>query len=347
GTLTQQTFNTLLKTLTKNMFKPNKIKQIIEEEPFLLMMAIAPPTVLISLYNNCYIEQAMTYWIVKNQGVAAIFAQLEALAKKTSQAELLVLQMQILEKASNQLRLAVTGLNHVDPAKRLLWSHLEAMTTRSEMNKELIAEGYALYDERLYTLMEKNYVDQLNQSWAELSYCGKFSAIWRVFRVKKYYKPSLTVRKSVDLGAVYNISATHLISDLVQRSRDRVSSTLTKLRNGFYDKMEKARVSAVRTVYWFIPDIFRLVHIFIILSLLTTIANTIVTTMNDYKKLKKQQREDEYEAEINEVRKIHANLMKERNDNLTCDQFIEYIRQTHPRLIEATLDLTHTGVIHE
>nr|ALI31844.1 polyprotein [Sugarcane mosaic virus] len=347
GTLTQQTFNTLLKSLTKNMFKPERIKQIIEEEPFLLMMAVASPTVLISLYNNCYIEQAMTYWIVKNQGIAAIFAQLEALAKKTSQAELLVLQMQILEKASNQLRLAVTGLNHVDPAKRLLWSHLEAMTTRSEMNKELIAEGYALYDERLYTLMEKSYVDQLNQSWAELSYYGKFSAIWRVYRVKKYYKPFLTVRKSVDLGAVYNISATHLISDLVQKSRDRASYTLTKLRHSFCDNLERARVKTIKTIYWFIPDVFRLMHIFIVLSLLTTIANTIIVTMNDYKKLKKQQREDEYESEINEVRKIHASLMKEHNDNLTCEQFIEYIRQTHPRLEEATLDLTHTGVIHE
>nr|UQT19419.1 polyprotein [Sugarcane mosaic virus] len=347
GTLTQQTFNTLLKSLTKNMFKPERIKQIIEEEPFLLMMAVASPTVLISLYNNCYIEQAMTYWIVKNQGIAAIFAQLEALAKKTSQAELLVLQMQILEKASNQLRLAVTGLNHVDPAKRLLWSHLEAMTTRSEMNKELIAEGYALYDERLYALMEKSYVDQLNQSWAELSYYGKFSAIWRVYKVKKYYKPFLTVRKSVDLGAVYNISATHLISDLVQKSRDRASYTLTKLRRGFCDNLERARVKTIKTIYWFIPDVFRLMHIFIVLSLLTTIANTIIVTMNDYKKLKKQQREDEYESEINEVRKIHASLMKERNDNLTCEQFIEYIRQTHPRLEEATLDLTHTGVIHE
>nr|QID59363.1 polyprotein [Sugarcane mosaic virus] len=347
GTLTQQTFNTLLKSLTKNMFKPERIKQIIEEEPFLLMMAVASPTVLISLYNNCYIEQAMTYWIVKNQGIAAIFAQLEALAKKTSQAELLVLQMQILEKASSQLRLAVTGLNHVDPAKRLLWSHLEAMTTRSEMNKELIAEGYALYDERLYALMEKSYVDQLNQSWAELSYYGKFSAIWRVYKVKKYYKPFLTVRKSVDLGAVYNISATHLISDLVQKSRDRASSTLTKLRHSFCDNLERARVKTIKTIYWFIPDVFRLMHIFIILSLLTTIANTIIITMNDYKKLKKQQREDEYESEINEVRKIHASLMKERDDNLTCEQFIEYIRQTHPRLEEATLDLTHTGVIHE
>nr|AGE32034.1 polyprotein [Sugarcane mosaic virus] len=347
GTLTTQTFNKLLTSLAKNMFKPDQIKQMIEEEPFLLMMAIASPTMLIALYNNCYIEQAMTYWIVKNQGVAAIFAQLEALAKKTSQAELLVQQMQILEKASNQLRLAVTGLNHVDPAKRLLWSHLEAMTTRSEMNKELIAEGYALYDERLYALMEKSYVDQLNQSWAELSFCGKFSAIWRVFKVKKYYKPSLTVRKSVDLGAVYNISATHLISDLAQRSRDRASSILTKLRNGFYDKLEKARTRAIKTVYWFIPDIFRLMHIFIVLSLLTTVANTIIVTMNDYKKLKKQQREDEYEAETNEVRKIHANLMKEHNDNLTCEQFIEHMRQTHPRLIEATLELTHTGVIHE
>nr|UQT19420.1 polyprotein [Sugarcane mosaic virus] len=347
GTLTQQTFNTLLKSLTKNMFKPERIKQIIEEEPFLLMMAVASPTVLISLYNNCYIEQAMTYWIVKNQGIAAIFAQLEALAKKTSQAELLVLQMQILEKASNQLRLAVTGLNHVDPAKRLLWSHLEAMTTRSEMNKELIAEGYALYDERLYALMEKSYVDQLNQSWAELSYYGKFSAIWRVYKVKKYYKPFLTVRKSVDLGAVYNISATHLISDLVQKSRDRASYTLTKLRHSFCDNLERARVKTIKTIYWFIPDVFRLMHIFIVLSLLTTIANTIIVTMNDYRKLKKQQREDEYESEINEVRKIHASLMKERNDNLTCEQFIEYIRQTHPRLEEATLDLTHTGVIHE
>nr|AOE43465.1 polyprotein [Sugarcane mosaic virus] len=347
GTLTQQTFNTLLKSLTKNMFKPERIKQIIEEEPFLLMMAVASPTVLISLYNNCYIEQAMTYWIVKNQGIAAIFAQLEALAKKTSQAELLVLQMQILEKASNQLRLAVTGLNHVDPAKRLLWSHLEAMTTRSEMNKELIAEGYALYDERLYTLMEKSYVDQLNQSWAELSYYGKFSAIWRVYKVKKYYKPFLTVRKSVDLGAVYNISATHLISDLVQKSRDQASYTLTKLRHSFCDNLERARVKTIKTIYWFIPDVLRPMHIFIVLSLLTTIANTIIVTMNDYKKLKKQQREDEYESEINEVRKIHASLMKERNDNLTCEQFIEYIRRTHPRLEEATLDLTHTGVIHE
>nr|AOE43467.1 polyprotein [Sugarcane mosaic virus] len=347
GTLTQQTFNTLLKSLTKNMFKPERIKQIIEEEPFLLMMAVASPTVLISLYNNCYIEQAMTYWIVKNQGIAAIFAQLEALAKKTSQAELLVLQMQILEKASNQLRLAVTGLNHVDPAKRLLWSHLEAMTTRAEMNKELIAEGYALYDERLYTLMEKSYVDQLNQSWAELSYYGKFLAIWRVYKVKKYYKPFLTVRKSVDIGAVYNISATHLISDLVQKSRDRASYTLTKLRHSFGDNLERARVKTIKTIYWFIPDVFRLMHIFIVLSLLTTIANTIIVTMNDYKKLKKQQREDEYESEINEVRKIHASLMKEHNDNLTCEQFIEYIRQTHPRLEEATLDLTHTGVIHE
>nr|AUZ41745.1 polyprotein [Sugarcane mosaic virus] len=347
GTLTHQTFNNLLMTLVKNMFKPERIRQIIEEEPFLLMMAVASPTVLIALYNNCYIEQAMSYWIVKNQGLAAIFAQLEALAQKTSQAKLLVQQMQTLEKASNQLRLAVMGLSHVDPAKRLLWSHLEAMTTRSEMNKELIAEGYALYDERLYALMEKSYVDQLNHAWADLSYYGKFLATWRVYRVRKYYKPSLTLRKSVDLGAAYNISATHLISNLAQKSRDRVSYISTKLRQGFYNKMEKVRLSAVKTIYWFVPDVFRLIHIFIILSLLTTIANSVIVTMNDYKKLKKQQREDEYEAEINEVRAIHANLMKENNDELTCEQFITYIRKTHPRLIEATLELTHTGVIHE
>nr|UYS84616.1 polyprotein [Miscanthus potyvirus RRuschel-2022a] len=347
GTLTHRTFSSLLKFLGKNMFKPLKIKEIIEEEPFLLMMAIASPTILISLYNNNYIEQAMTYWIVKNQGVAAIFAQLEALAKETSQAELLVQQMQILEKASTQLRFAISGISHVSPAKRLLWSHLEAMTTRSEMNKELIEQGYALYDERLYVLMEKSYVETLNQAWADLTYCARLQQIWYVFKHKKYYKPSLTLRKSVDLDAVYNISVTHLASNLVQKSRSRVSSISTKLHRGLCDKCEKLRIKAINTMYWFVPDIFRLIHIFLILSLLSTIANTIITTMQDYKRLQKQAREDEYELEISEVRAIHAKLLKVQDENLTSKDFIEYIRENHPRLIEATIELTGTGVIHE
>nr|ANQ33994.1 polyprotein [Iranian johnsongrass mosaic virus] len=347
GTITHKFFNSLLGMLVKNIFKPDVIRQIMIEEPFLLMMAVASPTVLIALYNNCYIEQAMAYWIVKNQSIAAIFAQLEALAKKTSQAELLVQQMTILEKASSQLRYAVMGVSHVDPAKRLLWSHLEAMNTRAAMNKELIEEGYALYDERLYAMMEKIYVDQLNQAWAELSYTGRFLAILRVYKVKKYYKPSLVLKRSVDLGATYNISATHLMSNLVQKSRTQVSSTLTKLRQGVCDKIEKMRLRTVRTVYWLIPDIFRLIHVVLVLSILTTVANTIINIVQDYKKLQKQVREEEYEREVEEVRSIHAKLMKIHDDSLTREEFLEYIREHHPRLIEATLDLTGVGVIHE
>nr|UZP17409.1 polyprotein [Sorghum mosaic virus] len=347
GTLTHNTFSSLMKLLIKNMFKPHEMKKIIEEEPFLVMMAVTSPTVLVAMYNNCYLEQAMSYWIVKNQGVAAIFAQLEALAKETSQAELIVQQMSILEKASTQLRFAVSGISHVDPAKRLLWSHLEAMTTRSEMNRELREEGYALYDERLYALMEKSYVDLLNQAWADLPLHSKLSSIWRVYKVKKYYKPCLILKRSVDLGAMYNISATHQISNLVQKSRERASSISTKLHHNLCNKMQNLRRRAINTIYWFVPDFVRLVHIFIVLGLLSTVANAVILTMQDYKKLQKQVREEEYEREVSEVRSIHAKLMKIHDDDLTSEQFITYIRENHPRLEEATLDLTGTGVIHE
>nr|QLG00093.1 polyprotein [Maize dwarf mosaic virus] len=347
GTITHKSFSTLISHLIKNMFKPHEMRKIIEEEPFLIMLSVVSPTVLIALYNNCHIENAMAYWITKNQGVAAMFAQLEALAKETSKAELLIQQMSILEKASSQLKLAVMGLNHVDPAKRLLWSHLEVMSSRAATNKELLDQGYALYSDRLYAIIEKTYVDQLNQAWAELSLFGKFSETWRVYKDKKYYKPSLILRKSVDLGAVYNISVTHQISSLVQKSRSQVSSILTKLHQSSCDKLHTLRVKAINTIYWFIPDIFRLIHIFIVLSLLSTVANTIIVTMQDYRKLQKQVREEEYEKEISEVRSIHAKLLKIHENDLTCEQFLQYIHENHPRLIEAAIELSGVGVIHE
>nr|AGF29567.1 polyprotein [Pennisetum mosaic virus] len=347
GGITKKTFSENLSLLAKNMFKPEVMRKLMEEEPFLITMAVASPTVLIAMYNNNYIEEAMTMWITRNQGIASIFATLEALAKETSKAELLIQQMNILEKASSQLRFAVSGISHIDPMKKLLWSQLEAMTTRAEMNQELREEGYALYDNRLYSLVEKIYIDQLNHAWAELSFYGKLREIWRVYKHKKYYKPSLTLKESVGLDGVYNISVTHLVSNSVQKARTRVNSITTKLRRSACDKWEAARLKAIRTAYWLVPDIFRLIHILLVLSVLTSIANTILVILQDYKRLQKQVRMEEYEKELNEVRQIHAKLDSIHSGGMTKEEFIEYIRDNHERLLEAAIDLTGTGVIHE
>nr|WNS50492.1 polyprotein [Gladiolus mosaic virus] len=263
----------LSKTLIKGVYRPKVMQEILELEPCLLALGILSPRLLIALFNSGALDKAASYWMGKDNSIVRMVAVLELLAKKVSMARLLVEQQQILEQhAQHVFNEVFTGFRQ-QMSYHTVCETLLVVKARCESDEQLGNLGFILHDARVVELFEKNYQDELEAAWNDLTWREKFSARWHWSKSQRKLQEYCTLQdtkgsKDVCCKSVQQYAAS--ITESCKNAQTGFCKYVVKLRG----KIRRMFVqSFLSIVYCSLPDLVKFANVLVVIAMLISIIN--------------------------------------------------------------------------
>nr|QHB49773.1 polyprotein [Watermelon mosaic virus] len=319
--------------LIKSIFKPKRMVQILEDDPYILLMGLISPSILIHMYRMKHFEKGIELWISKEHSVAKIFIIMEQLTRKIAANDLLLEQLDIIAGTSQKLMDVLEdcpqSAHSYKTAKDLLTVYIE----RRASNNQLIENGFVDINDQLYVTHEKIYVDRLKQEWHALSWLEKSSITWQLKRFTPHTEQCLT-KKVVEESSAYSRS-------FVSACFMNAQSHLKNVRNTFFRKCDQAWTASVRAFVRFIiatlhkcySDIVYLVNICLIFSLLIQMASVLQGIVSTVKKDKAfvhmHKRIEDEQAVVH----LYEMCEKMKNKHPSVDEFLNHVKKVRPELL--------------
>nr|AWJ64368.1 MAG: polyprotein [Ornithogalum mosaic virus] len=307
----------LTKLLIRGVYRPRDMREIIEFEPCLLALGMLSPRLLIALFNSGAFDQAASYWMGKDDSVVRMVAILELLTKKVSMARLLVEQKQILEShAQNVFNEVFTGFR-TQLSYHIVTESLLVMKARCESDERLGNLGFYLHDSRTLEIFEKNYQNELEASWNDLSWHGKLSAIWQWSKSQLKLKESYTLQDGPDLKGVCAKSLQQYV-DCVKVKCGSVQVGCCKYISSLYSSIRRKLLRTIFSlIYISLPDLIKVANLLAVLALLMSIIDQAHKWLRLHQKYKVQ-RQAEFERKMDLIVQ-HAYMSLQQGDTLPLE----------------------------
>nr|WKM80304.1 polyprotein [Bidens mottle virus] len=320
------------KLLIKGVFRPNLMKRLLLEEPYIMMLSLVSPGVLMAMYNNGAFEMAVQLWINDRQSIATIAVMLSNLAKKVSLADTLMQQKTIIDSSANDL------LNNSFDGFQLYMTYhtstllLQRMRARYEGDQPLVAQGFLNYEQDVIKLMEKNYLDLLEESWRELSWREKFQSIWHARKSSRYFTENLKPARAADFNGMYDISPRAYFTKVLNRTQDRIKTTKQAVSVYIDRKCVSVTTFLVRRILNRLPNLITIFNSLIVFSVLLSIAATLHHIITQHRSYQKQLLGMEQMSDEAASMEIYSNLQRKLERNPTWDEFIQTAEVVNPSL---------------
>nr|ATN39852.1 polyprotein [Peanut mottle virus] len=322
------------KALIQGIFKPKQLVYLIEEDPYILMMSLVSPTLLINLFNVGGLEVAMKHWIKKEMNIGLIFSMLSSLAQKVSRADLVNEQITMIDANAAQFIETLAGIDVENPMRNELVSALTMMLARSDVDSTLNKTGFTGFSETLLEMREKIIGDELSKVWSELSWWEKFSSIIFSRRARKHIMAPLPNTKLHAIDDRYAISCTWLRGKIKARFNGAKSATLEmykKVTNTLKRNTVDSILYICRKCY---SDIFYFMNVMLISSMILSVIYTMHKMVIESRAHKQamvimKMREDELV-----VKQMYDQYCKLANETPTKEEFFQYVCKMNKELGE-------------
>ncbi|UTE10634.1 polyprotein [Potyvirus thevetiae] len=322
----------LLKKLIKSIYRPNVLENLLVEQPYIMVLSIASPGILIAMHNNNAFELAIKRWISTDQHIAKIATMLTVLAQKVSVANTIQQQFEVINKNANHLHSIVFNGFVNDPTYESVLNYLEVVKQRVETDTPLESNGFANLLHEMSETMEKNYRGQLEEAWHELSFLEKLRVIKRSYRLFDFSQKTLTPALIKDTRGISSISFRALLADQYNRVKNGCLKRLHGLQRRTHQLIGKLVVSYIRSMRRYMPDLMKLVNIMLVCQILMNIGaeiNRITKEARKYNELKQKNQVEEDYLKL----KCIFNLMEKKDGEVDEAEFRERLEKTNPSLL--------------
>nr|BBD14312.1 polyprotein [Plum pox virus] len=338
-----------VKLLIRSIYKPQIMEQVLKEEPYLLLMSVLSPGVLMALFNSGSLEKATQYWITRSHSLAAITSMLSALAAKVSLASTLNAQMSVIDEHAAVLCDSVFDGTKPYASYMMAVKTLERMKARTESDHTLNDLGFSVLRQATPHLVEKSYLQELEQAWKELSWSEKFSAILESQRWRKHIPKPFIPTDGADLGGRYDISVRSLLGNQYKRLRDVVRRKRDDVVCYTHQSMGKLFCKAIGISTSFLPSTLKMLDMLIVFGLLLSIGATCNSMINEHKHLKQLAADREDKKRFKRLQVLYTRLSEKVGCTPTADEFLEYVGGENPDLLKHAEDLIGDGqvVVHQ
>nr|ALX38286.1 polyprotein [Zantedeschia mild mosaic virus] len=269
--------------LIKSIFKPRAMLRILNEEPYLVLMGIISPAILVHMYRLQHLEKGIEIWIQRDQSIAKIFIILEQLTKKVAVSELLTQQLDIINGHVEQLQEVLGECPQDFHSHKEAKGMLDTFVERMSANKELVSNGYFDMNYQLYVEREKMFVQGLQQAWRELKLLEKFSLILQ----SKKFSPATASTSTQKAKGGKEESSRSLVSVYFTTG----VSNLKSLKQSGWTKLEQLWFSCIRTLMGFVcralrscyRDFFYVFNLCLIFCVFVQMIGTVKSIMESIK----------------------------------------------------------------
>nr|YP_006405406.1 P3 protein [Basella rugose mosaic virus] len=324
----------MITTLIKGIYRPKLLVKLIEDDPYVLMMALCSPKLLISLYNNGSLELATQTWIKKDKDVSLIFMQLSDLAKEMSKADLLIEQLKLMSESASRIRELLPVPIIADKSRIIFNEMLTLKSSIFEADEELSRAGFANYQTRLYEAMEKMYQQQLEQEWRDLGWFGKLSLIIFSQRHRPRSTPALPLTRLKGLEDKFAISATWCAG--------KIKGHLNTVRVCGVNKFKQTvgfvnRVLIDKSVYILtrcMQDVFYFINVAVVAQILISTVYMINRWLHQQKVAQMELEYYKYKNSEAKITMLFNNYQKIHGNAPTRAEFIEFLRENDDKLCD-------------
>nr|AFJ92907.2 polyprotein [Narcissus yellow stripe virus] len=324
-----------LKTLVQGIYKPQVMKENLIWNRYLPLYAMLSPGVLLALYNSGTLETLMKYFLRKDNDLVVLLVILESLALKVSNSRSVLSQLKILEGGAPNVIEAVQNIKqkHALPYNTVM-KMLMVLSARAETNVELDLAGYNQIRATSIEVMEKNYLQILDDQWRELSWSEKFYVVLRSSKFSLCTRKHLTPESTADLKGRYSESITSYFGQAKQ--------TVNKKKNQVRDKLTSymKQVSSYSTrkfcsiMNFLVPDILKFINVLFVISLLLSIARECQHMLTTHKNLKIKVAQNKIDTDMQQVDMWYRMYMLEHKEQPTKAEFLAYLEKQQPALLE-------------
>nr|ADF31932.1 polyprotein [Sunflower chlorotic mottle virus] len=322
------------KVLLKGIFRPKIMKQLLIDEPYIMLMAMLSPGILLAMYNNGSFEIAVKLWINEKQSLAMIATMLSSLATKVSVSETLLAQRIIMDTAASDL-LDVT----CDGFKM----HLTYMTAiqllqrtkeKAHSDEALYTNGFLNCERDVLHLMEKSYLDLLHEAWRDLTWREKLSAIWHSQKAKRLIAQPLRPIGKADLKGLYDISPSACLEKSLRAFKNGKENVSRSIRLYIHNKTVKVTSFFVNKIFRNFPSLVVFINVFTVVSLLSSTVLVLQSLILEHKMYKRKIQQIEIESNEKVCVELYSSLQAKLKREFTWEEYIEYLETVNPSIVE-------------
>ncbi len=317
-----------LKWLLKGIYSPRVMKRIIEAEPYMLMLALVSPSILMAMFNSGSLEKAIEMWIRKDQHIANIMIMLSILSMRVSVAKSLQLQHAIIQAKARELLEATDKTFIVSHSIYTVQQLLQQLVESRATDMVLEEQGFTAYKESTLELVEKSYKDELAGHWKELTLCGKFAYIKQSFKLRRQYSQYSDPTSVQDSIGKCPEFVSSLLGKTRQKVRERFRAGKACVRNTITRCIGYTVCGALSSIRFAFPDFMFIVNTTAVISALLSAIVSICIIIQKYRNMKIKCAEAQDDAQAQKVT-IHYDALRYRLRRLpTKEQFMDYLRTT-------------------
>lgn len=325
--------------LMSGIFKPKRMIMILQNDPYILLMGLISPTILIHMYRMKHLEKGIELWINREQSVAKIFVILEHLTKKIAVCDVLCDQLKVITESSGHLLRVLedcpTSFHSYKPALDILTLYVE----KEQSNKQLVENGFADIHDTLYIAREKIYSEQLQQEWHALSLLEKSYATWQLKKFSCSTEKFLTRRALREKGESSGRFVSACFMNAQTHLRSSVHTTLEKCSDMWYACVRKLLGLLFSTIQKCYSDIVYLVNVVLLFSILVQMVSAMHGIIQSARREKVLLHKIKQEENENTIVNIYKICRQDNKTEPTVTDFLNTIGAMRPDLLDTALQM--------
>nr|AOR06520.1 polyprotein [Cowpea aphid-borne mosaic virus] len=320
--------------LISSIFKPKRMVHILETDPYILLMGLVSPSLLIHMFRMRHLEKGVQIWINKEQSVAKIFLILEQLTKKLVVNDVLLEQLRLISETAEPLHSLLLNCPKTAHSYNVAKDFLIIKAEMNSANETLITNGFFDMHESLDSAREKIYVDWLSKEWHALSLLEKFSVTWQLKRFSDVTENSLIKKATVDkekfskrfVSACFLSAQTHL-----KESRICIANKIEQISHRFIGSVCGLFLNFIRRCY---GDLIFLVNVSIVISLFVQMVSVLNNTMRTIRNDRISLAAHKVEKDEQTICRMYDLFSKGSKELPSSTQFLLHIEEVRPDLLQ-------------
>nr|UBX89848.1 polyprotein [Clover yellow vein virus] len=330
--LTGQVIQFDTKMLISSIYRPKQMEKIINEEPFILVLAMQSPSVLLALFNSASLEKAVNVWLHQDMRVSHVMTMLALLAAKVSAAKMVNLQMEIIESSASHFLAAMDTIHkpmHSINTANIFLMNLEEGRSTDRTIDEL---GFHSLKKSSQVLMEKIWAEDLEQQWLGLRLSQKFYLIKQSWKQRVKYSKILAQRDELGVSDKFSASLRLSAKSIKNQAVSCKKRMVVVCKRGIVSAQKMIAMHALRVFKRCMGNFVDVLNVLATITLLMGVLSQVrshIQTVTTYKRVSKEARVQDDLHRINE----YYELLRAR-DRYTVDEFRAKLESLNPELLE-------------
>nr|NP_734165.1 P3 protein [Clover yellow vein virus] len=330
--LTGQVIQFDTKMLISSIYRPRQMEKIINEEPFVLVLAMQSPSVLLALFNSASLEKAVEVWLHKDMRVSHVMTMLALLAAKVSAAKMVNLQMEIIEASAGHFLAAMDTIHkpmHSINTANIFLMNLEEGRSTDRTIDEL---GFHSLKKSSQVLMEKIWAEDLEQQWLGLRLSQKFYLIKQSWKQRAKYSKILAQRDELGASDKFSASLRLSVTSIKNQAISCKKRMVITSKKCLFSVQKMVAIQALRVFKRCMSNMVDVLNVLATITLLMGILSQVrshIKTVTSYKRVSKEAKVQDDLYRIND----YYELLKAR-DRYTVDEFRSKLESLNPELLE-------------